>query len=92
MDLTPARRHLLPLLRSTAAHGSSRDVMTCTYRCGNACDHPEPNTSGNPHIADIIQTVVTRRSLLKGGRRADCFLGRVACSRPQRPPSRSLLT
>ena len=24
-------------------HGS-RSRMTCFFRCGNACDHPEPNT------------------------------------------------
>lgn len=48
------------------SHGS-RSRMTCTYRCGNACDHPEPNTSGNEHIGDILQQAVARRALLKAG-------------------------
>jgi uncharacterized protein len=54
---------LLPLL---GPHGS-RSRMTCTYRCGNACDHPEPNTSGNPHIGEVLATAVRRRSVLKAG-------------------------
>ena len=51
------RPRLLPLLGGTR-HGS-RDAMTCLYRCGNACDHPVPNTSDN---------TVLRRP----GRRARC--------------------
>jgi secreted PhoX family phosphatase len=41
--------------------------MTCHFRCGNACDHPEPNTSGNPHISDLVTDAIARRSLLKAG-------------------------
>ena len=43
MTITPERRTLLPL---AGPHGS-RSWATCHYRCGNACDQPEPNTSGN---------------------------------------------
>jgi len=56
---------LLPLINATGPHGS-RSAMTCKYRCGNACDHPEPNTSGNEHIHDVLRTAVARRALLKG--------------------------
>ncbi|WP_346386562.1 PhoX family phosphatase [Nocardioides sp.] len=40
--------------------------MTCLFRCGNACDHPEPNPTTNDHIQDEIAKAVQRRSLLKG--------------------------
>ena len=56
-------RSLLPLL---GPHGS-RSRMTCTFRCGNACDHPEPNTSGNPHIGELLAATARRRSVLKAG-------------------------
>jgi hypothetical protein len=46
-------------------HGS-RSAKTCQYRCGNACDHPEPNVSGNPHIGDVIRAAISRRSMLGG--------------------------
>ncbi len=54
----------LPLLTTTPHGGRSR--KTCEYRCGNACDHPEPNASGNPHIQPILAEVVSRRSMLAG--------------------------
>jgi uncharacterized protein len=57
-------QNLLPLLPS-GPHGS-RDAMTCLFRCGNACDRPEPNTSGHRHLRDEVARVVQRRSLLKG--------------------------
>jgi len=56
---------LLPLLNASGPHGS-RSAMTCRYRCGNACDHPEPNTSGNEHIQDVLRVAVARRAVLKG--------------------------
>jgi len=56
---------LLPLVAVSGPHGS-RSRLTCTFRCGNACDHPEPNTSGNEHIQDILAQAVARRSLLGG--------------------------
>jgi secreted PhoX family phosphatase len=67
MTLTPERR-LLPLLPldSSGPHGS-RSAMTCHYRCGNACDHPEPNTSGNQTMRDLVEATIARRSVLKGG-------------------------
>ena len=40
--------------------------MTCFFRCGNACDHPEPNRSDNGHIQEEIATALQRRAVLKG--------------------------
>jgi secreted PhoX family phosphatase len=40
--------------------------MTCLFRCGNACDHPEPNRTDNGHIQDEIATALQRRAVLKG--------------------------
>ncbi|TWP53146.1 PhoX family phosphatase [Lentzea tibetensis] len=37
--------------------------MTCEYRCGDACFHEVPNTSGNPYFGDLF----TRRAALKAG-------------------------
>ena len=59
--MTP--RDLLPLLPS-GPHGS-RSAMTCFYRCGNACDHPEPNESGNESMRQLVERSIARRSLLK---------------------------
>ncbi|MEU8190748.1 hypothetical protein AB0C00_26145, partial [Micromonospora carbonacea] len=59
------RPRLLPLLGATR-HGS-RDAMTCLYRCGNACDHPVPNTSDNPYLGDIVDAEVSRRGVVRAG-------------------------
>lgn len=63
MSLTPVR-NLLPLT-PTGPHGS-RDAMTCHFRCGNACDRPEPNQSDHGHVRDVIAGVLQRRSVLQG--------------------------
>lgn len=57
-------RRLLPL--SPPPHAGGRDAMTCQYRCGNACDHPVPNTSANAYFGDIIAEQVSRRGVLRG--------------------------
>src|SRR5688500_12898221 len=59
-------RPLLPLLRGSTHH-TSRDAMTCLYRCGNACDHPIPNQSGNPYLGDVINAGMSRRGLVRAG-------------------------
>ncbi|ANH40233.1 hypothetical protein I601_3834 [Nocardioides dokdonensis FR1436] len=61
----PGGRALLPLTPTGTRHGG-RSFMTCRYRCGNACDHPEPNRTGHGHVQDEITRAVARRSLLKG--------------------------
>ncbi|WP_100499680.1 PhoX family protein [Geodermatophilus chilensis] len=65
MTDTPAsrRRLLLPLLDSVR-HGS-RSHTTCHYKCGNACDAAVPNRTDNPTFESVVQTVISRRNLLK---------------------------
>jgi uncharacterized protein len=58
--------HFLPLVGTSGPHGS-RSAMTCKYRCGNQCDHPEPNRSGNPHIRDLLGKAIARRTVLAAG-------------------------
>ncbi|TRY17513.1 PhoX family phosphatase [Tessaracoccus rhinocerotis] len=41
--------------------------MTCRMRCGDACFHEVPNTTGNEYFADVVATVVSRRGFLKAG-------------------------
>lgn len=54
LPLTPVNRH------------GSRSRMTCLFRCGNACDHPEPNPTDHGHIQEEITRALQRRSVLKG--------------------------
>ncbi|MEV4343657.1 PhoX family phosphatase [Actinoplanes sp. NPDC049596] len=80
-------RELLPLL----GHGG-RDAKTCLYRCGNACDHPEPNRSDNPYLGDVINAAVSRRGLLAAGGASALVLGvnvDVAAATPTAPASSS---
>jgi uncharacterized protein len=65
-SVRPERRPLLPLAEAGVRHGS-RSYLTCLFRCGNACDHAEPNVSGNGHVQDEIRKAVARRSVLRGG-------------------------
>jgi secreted PhoX family phosphatase len=58
--------HFLPLVGTSGPHGS-RSWMTCKFRCGNQCDHPEPNKSGNPHVRDLLGKAVARRTILAAG-------------------------
>jgi len=41
--------------------------MTCYYRCGNACDHPEPNPTDHPRFRDLVEASLARRAVLRGG-------------------------
>ncbi|MDO3701626.1 PhoX family phosphatase [Micromonospora sp. C28SCA-DRY-2] len=67
------RPRLLPLLGATR-HGG-RDAMTCLYRCGNACDHPVPNTSDNTYFGDVVSAEVTRRGVVRAGAVGALVLG-----------------
>ncbi len=65
---SPLGRRLLPLATVDAVGAdtrASRDPMTCRYRCGNACDHPEPNRTEHGHVQDEIAKVVGRRGVLR---------------------------
>ena len=54
----------LPLL---SRHSASRASITCQYKCGNACAHEAPNTSGNAYFGDIVEIILSRRGALKAG-------------------------
>ncbi|MGW0160259.1 PhoX family protein [Mycobacterium sp. NPDC003323] len=56
---------LIPLNLFVAHQGrSSRQHITCRYRCGDACFKPAPNTSDNEYFGDVM-AAVSRRSALK---------------------------
>ncbi|WP_045741781.1 PhoX family protein [Actinoplanes rectilineatus] len=65
-------RRLLPLLGHS---GGSRDAMTCLYRCGNACDHPVPNTSDNDYLGDVVNAGMSRRGVIRAGAVGGMVLG-----------------
>ncbi|MFW6867922.1 PhoX family protein [Nocardioides sp. CPCC 206347] len=65
-SVVPENRPLLALAPTGNRHGS-RSHLTCFFRCGNACDQPEPNTTAHAHIQDEIAKAVGRRSVLRGG-------------------------
>ncbi|MFC4560680.1 PhoX family protein [Nocardiopsis mangrovi] len=58
-----APRRLLPLL----GHNGGRSRVTCRFRCGDACFHDAPNTSGNAYFGDIFATALSRRNVLRAG-------------------------
>jgi secreted PhoX family phosphatase len=74
-------RHLLPLIPTPNPH-TTRSRMTCRYKCGNACDHPEPNTSGNTHLQELLGTAVARRRVLGGTAAGSAALVVGALTRP----------
>src|SRR5918995_1323913 len=58
---------LVPLNLLVTHNGrSSRQHVTCRYKCGDACSKPAPNTSDNEYFGDIVKAV-SRRSLLQAG-------------------------
>lgn len=63
MTFADEPRRLLPL---ADGHGG-RSSMTCLYRCGNACAHPAPNSSGNEYFGDAVKAEVSRRGIFKAG-------------------------
>ncbi|WP_099023701.1 PhoX family protein [Mycolicibacterium palauense] len=44
---------------------SSRQHVTCRYKCGDACSRPAPNTSDNEYFGDVVRQSVSRRSVLQ---------------------------
>jgi hypothetical protein len=63
-DAQPASSLPITPVGPSTRHGS-RSHLTCFFRCGNACDRPEPNPTAHPHIRDEIDRALQRRSLLK---------------------------
>ncbi len=65
LSLTPVEDGARVAQMTGYRHGS-RSRMTCFFRCGNACDHPEPNPTDHGHVRDEIAKAVGRRSVLRG--------------------------
>ncbi|HEY4616297.1 MAG TPA: PhoX family phosphatase, partial [Citricoccus sp.] len=57
-------KRLLPMAGHTRGN---RLPITCELKCGSACAHPVPNTSGNPHFRDIANAAISRRAALGMG-------------------------
>ncbi|OKH81150.1 phosphatase [Mycobacterium sp. SWH-M3] len=56
---------LVPLNLFVTHRGtSSRQHITCRYRCGDACSKPVPNTSDNEYFGDVVKRM-SRRSVLQ---------------------------
>jgi secreted PhoX family phosphatase len=56
---------LVPLNLFVSHDGrSSRQHITCRYKCGDACSKPAPNTSDNEYFGDIVKAV-SRRSMIR---------------------------
>jgi hypothetical protein len=80
---------LVPLNLLVTHNGrSSRQHVTCRYKCGDACSKPAPNTSDNEYFGDIAKSV-SRRSLLQAGGVAVLAVGAgsglAACGRDEQP-------
>ena len=58
-------RRVLPLtpLRPTGA----RAAMTCRYRCADQCSHPAPNPTDHPTFRDVVESLASRRAVVRGG-------------------------
>jgi secreted PhoX family phosphatase len=56
---------LVPLNLLISHNGkSSRQHITCRYKCGDACSKPAPNTSDNEYFGDVVKRM-SRRSVLQ---------------------------
>ncbi|MFI8185721.1 PhoX family protein [Actinacidiphila glaucinigra] len=55
---------LLPLL---PRHDGGRSALTCRFKCGDACAHEAPNTSGNAYLGDVVADALSRRTMLRTG-------------------------
>ena len=59
---------LVPLNLVVTHRGkSSRQHVTCRYKCGDECSKPVPNTSENEYFGDIARQAISRRSALRAG-------------------------
>ncbi|MUL42548.1 PhoX family phosphatase [Streptomonospora sp. PA3] len=64
MPQSVPHRRPLPLIGQV---GGGRSRQTCRFRCGDACFHDAPNTSGNAYFGDIAAAALSRRNLLRVG-------------------------
>lgn len=80
---------LMPLNLFVTHNGrSSRQHVTCRYKCGDASSKPVPNTSDNEYFGDIAKAL-SRRSVLQAGGIAVLAVGAgsalAACGRDAQP-------
>ncbi|MCL8249960.1 PhoX family phosphatase [Aeromicrobium fastidiosum] len=68
MSIAPDRP-LLPVIGhgTSSPCSSGRAALTCRYRCGDACAHEAPNASSNETFADVMESALSRRSVLRAG-------------------------
>jgi secreted PhoX family phosphatase len=50
-------------------------MVTCKYKCGDACSHEIPNNSGGEYFRDIARAALSRRGVLRGGAMAVLAVG-----------------
>lgn len=53
-----------PHLPPTGSHPGGRSALTCRFRCGDACFHEVPDTSGNPYFGEVLARALSRRAVL----------------------------
>ncbi len=74
---------------------SSRQRVTCRYKCADACFHPVPNTSDNEYFGDVVQAV-SRRSAIKAAGVAVLAVGAgsalAACATDESPTAATMST
>ena len=63
----PFESRRLPLTQVVTrfSHGN-RTYAVCHWKCGNECDLAAPNTSANETFAEVVDRVLTRRTVLSG--------------------------
>lgn len=68
---------------------SSRQRITCRYKCGDQCAHPAPNKTENEYFGDVVRQAMSRRSVLQAGGVAVLAVGGgsllAACSTDESP-------
>ena len=84
---------LPPNLFVTHRGRSSRQHVTCRYRCGDACSDCPSNTSDNDYFRDVARRAITRRDALRAGALTVLAVGAgsalAACSHDGQPAGTS---
>ena len=73
----PLERRPLPLVPTEPSPGlrhGNRSLAVCQWKCGNECDLEPPNRSANATFEQVVERVLTRRSILQGGLAASAAL------------------
>ena len=61
-----SRRLPLTQVSSPGFRHGNRSYAVCHWKCGNECDLAAPNTSGNETFAEVVDRMLTRRTVLSG--------------------------